>query len=417
MSLPSATAYHRLPFRAVNQLLRWLWPLGVGKADFTEANLIRAARETTGLEDFGDERFREPLGILLHALDTEADLNPLGRYLQRQSVLRILKHLLWLNELLKKHPEILARKLPPPVVVVGLARSGTTRLHRLLAADKRFLHLEAWESVNPVPWPESFHAGPDPRMTSIEKALKAVLYLSPQIAQVHPLGAHEVEEEVGLIQHAISTQLFEVMAKVPSFSRWLIDNDQTRAYELMVTLLKVVSWFRKDPEDKPWVLKTPQHMQDLDALLNVFPDARLVFSHRDPVKAVGSACSMTWNSIVRDTDNVTPEWVGSVWFPKTVQMVEKTLRVRDERVAEGQGIDVYYANINADWRAELGRVYDWLGMPLTEEAEQSMREWVATNAQHKHGAHKYSLADFGLDKQTVDAELMFYRERFNIPYE
>ncbi len=294
------------------------------------------------MQDFGDEHFLDPMQRLINALEEEADLNPLGRFMNRTNILRLLKHRLYAQDLLTRHPEILERHIPDPVVVVGLGRSGTTRLHRLLASDPQFLHLKSWESVFPVPYPECFAARAagriDPRVTALDQGLKAVLYMSPQVAAVHPLGTFEVEEEIGLLQHGFSSQIFEIQAKIPSFAEWLMTHDQHAAYEYMVVLMKIISWFRNDPEDKPWVLKTPQHMQDLDALLHVFPNARLVCSHRDPIKAVGSVSSTAWNAMVRDSDSITPDWVGREWLTKTERMLRKTLRIRDESVCPAESI-------------------------------------------------------------------------------
>jgi hypothetical protein len=415
--LPAATAYHRRPIRFLNGVLRACNSIGLAQVKMDEQTLLRSAKKQTGLKDFGDESFLVPMRILLKSLEEEAELNPAGRFLTKQSIVRILKHRLLLEDLLKREPQILARNIAPPVVVVGLARSGTTRLHRLLSADDRFAHLLAWESVNPVPYPESFTAAVDPRITNIEQGLKAVLYLSPQIAAVHPLGAHEVEEEVGLIQHGFSTQIFEVCGKVPTFAEWLMNHDQTAAYEYMVTLMKVISWFRKEPEDKPWVLKSPQHMQDLDSLLNVFPEAKFIFPHRDPIKVMGSTCSMVWNALVRDTDTVDPHWVGSEWLDKTERMLNKTLAVRDQAIPRVNQYDVLYADITADWQQAVRGIYNFLGIELTESVLVAMQEWLDSNNQHKHGAHKYSLEDFGLSGKEIEQRLSFYRERFSIPHE
>jgi len=403
--------------RVLNILLRGLNTLGLARTALDEESLIAAARKECGLTEFGDESFREPLRILIDSLENEANLNPVGRMLTRVSNVRLLRNRLLANELLQKHPEILERKLPPPVVVLGLGRSGTTRLHRLLASDPYFAHLKSWESVHPVPWPESYGAEKDQRITNIEQALKAVLYLCPQINAVHPLGAEEVEEELGLIQHGISSQIFEVMDNVPTFAEWIMTHDQTPAYEYMVVLMKIIGWFRKDPEDQPWVMKTPQHMQDLDALLNVFPDAKLVCAHRDPIKVVGSLCSTSWNSLVRDTDHVDPHVIGAMWLNKVERMLHKTLKLRETRVPRENQFDALYADISTDWESVMKRIYDFLQLPLTDEARSGMEAWLAVNRQHKHGAHKYRLEDFGLSPEQVDEKLMFYRERFNIPYE
>jgi hypothetical protein len=420
-ALPRATHFHRKPIRLLNGLLRGLNALGVARISLDENTLLAKAQKETGLSNFGDERFVEPMRVLLQSLETESDLNPVGRFLNRANILRLLKHRLYVEDLLKRHPEILERTMPDPVVIVGLARSGTTRLHRLMAADERFLHLEAWETVNPVPYPESFAARNngtvDPRITAIDQGLKAVLYMAPQIAAVHPLGTHEIEEEVGLIQHGFSSQIFELQAKVPSFGEWLMSHDQIAAYEYMVVLMKIISWYRNDPQDKPWILKTPQHMQDLDALMRVFPNAKLICSHRDPIKCVGSACSMTWNAILRDSDSVSAAWVGQEWFRKTERMLKKTMKIRQETVPEENQYDIQYTDIGADWQQAIQCIYDFLELPMTAQAKTSMQAWVDANGQHKHGAHKYSLANFGLDRDEVDQRLMFYREHFNIPYE
>ncbi|MFK7732830.1 MAG: sulfotransferase [Pseudomonadales bacterium] len=419
--LPSASDYHRTPIRVFNALIRGLNKIGVANFPLEVSSVLASARKQTGLQEFGDDSFLPKLDLLINALNSEADLNPLGRLMQRQSITSILRDRLYLHDLLSKHPEILERKIPSPVVIVGLARSGTTRLHRLMASDSQFLHVKAWESMNPVPYPDSLKVrdsgeGIDPRITEIEQGLKVVLYMSPQIAAVHPLGAHEVEEEIGMIMHDFSTQMFEVQAKIESFAEHLMTNDQTHAYQHMRTLMQVISWFRKDPEDKPWIMKSPQHMQDLDALLATFPDAKLICPHRDPVKVVGSSCSMTWNSIVRDSDSIDPHWVGQEWLAKTQRMLVKNLSIRDGLPAAQQH-DVLYADITADWEASLQGIYDFLGMEFSGTAKQGMRDWLASNAQHKHGAHKYSLEDFGISKEQVEEKLQFYRQRFNIPFE
>lgn len=418
-ALPPATAYHRRPIRLLNRCLYFANAVGIGRVHFSADTLMAKASVETGLADFGDKRFLEPFHLICDGLNNEARLNPVGARLTQMSLMRLLRHRLWAEDLISRHPEILAREIRAPLVIVGLARSGTTRLHRLLAADPGFLHLKAWESVNPVPGPASFRARAsgqkDPRITATEQGLKAVLYMSPQIASVHPLGAFEVEEEVGLLQHAFSSQLFEVITHLPSFARYLMQTEQTYAYEYMVRLMKIISWWRGD-DDRPWVLKTPQHMQDLDALLSVFPDARLVCSHRDPIKVVGSACSMAWNSLVRDTDTVDPHGVGQEWLNKTDAMVRKTQKVRASVPAEQQ-IDVLYQDINADWRAVIEQIYEYFGLPLSDQALTGMQDWLDRNARHKHGAHNYRLADFGLDEGQVDQRLLYYRKRFNIPYE
>ena len=314
--------------------------------------------------------FLQPMELLIRSLQEEADLNPLGRFMNRTNILRLLKHRLYVQDLVKRHPEILERTIPDPVVVVGLARSGTTRLHRLLAADQRFLHLKAWETVYPVPYPECFQArdagAADPRIKALDRGLKAVLYMSPQIAAVHPLGTFEVEEEVGLIQHGFSSQLFEIQAKIPSFAEWLDDTRPDR--RLRVYGRTAQDHFlvpRRSPGQALGTENAAAYAGPGRAAAR-FSQGKLICSHRDPVKAVGSACSMTWNAIVRDSDTVTADWVGQEWLNKTERMLRKTLRVREE-IAPGQNqYDIQYADISADWERAMRGVYDFLAMPFTD---------------------------------------------------
>ena len=415
-----ASDYHRTPIHLLNAAWGILNTVGLARISLDSDSLIARAKKDTGLTDFGGDDFLEPMHLLIHSLETEADLNPVGRFMNRTNILRLLRGRLQAQALFTQHPDIKERELLDPVVIVGLARSGTTRLHRLLAADQRFSHVESWESVYPVPDPKCFAAqakgNPDPRINALDQGLKAVLYMSPQINAVHPLGTREVEEEIGLIQYGFSTQLFEVQARIPSFAEWLMTHDQTAAYSYMSDLLKLVSWFRNDPTDKPWLLKSPQHMQDLDALLNVFPNAKLLCPHRDPVKVVGSSCSMAWNALVRDSNSITPHWVGQEWLTKTERMLRKNLSVRDTVASENQ-YDVMYADISANWQKAMQKIYDFLGIPLTDTACSAMQNWLDINRQHKHGAHKYSLAEFGLTDEIVENKLKFYRDRFHIPVE
>lgn len=415
-----AKDYQRTPIRLLNGVLRAANTVGLATCPMEVNALLAAARKDTRLSEFGDERYLEPLKLLIKSYNEEADLNPIGRFLARTNISRLLKGRLYAEDLIARHPEILERDLGNPVVIVGLARSGTTRLHRLLAADERFLHLKSWESVYPIPYPECFTAREagktDPRITALEQGLKAVLYMGPQIAAVHPLGTFEVEEEIGLLQHAFATQLFEIQSQLPGFAHHLMTTDQTPAYEYLARLMKIVSWFRNDPPGKTWLLKSPQHMQDLDALMNVFPGARIVCPHRDPVKVVGSSCSMAWNSVVRDNDNATPAWVGNEWFTKTQSMLNKTLAVRATMPANQQ-YDLLYADITADWEQAMQGVYSFLDMPFADQARSGMQAWLDENKQHKHGAHKYSLDEFGLETHQVRSALRFYSERFSIPQE
>lgn len=407
-----------LPIRLANRLLPLLWALHLlPLPDLDEDRLVRAARRQTGLHFFGDEHFRVPMRVLIEALRKEANLNALGRIIAHGSILKILKERLWAQALFDRHSEIRARKISAPVVIVGPMRSGTTRLHRLLAADDRFVHLRLFEMMCPVPWPKSFGAQRDPRIAWVERGLRMLNWINPQNAAVHPTGPLEADEELGLLEQSFSGAQIEAQRRVPSFARWCEAHDQTPAYAHMADLLRLTGWFRGDDEAKPWVLKTPQHMQDLAALMRVFPDARLIFLHRDPLKVVGSSCSLAWNQMVVQSDHVDPHWIGAEWLHKTEHRIATTLRVRESTPA-AQQLDILYADMNADWLVAMRRVYDFLGLPLTRSAEAAMTGWLAhSERDHAHAHHRYQLEDFGLDRQEVERRFAAYRARFAIPIE
>lgn len=417
MTLPRAVDTHPRLVRHANRLLPRLWRMRVlPPPDLQEATIEAQAMRSTGLSDFGDEWFRKPLRRLLPALREEANLNPLGRIIAHGSILKVMKERLWGEALFRAHPEIRARPLPSPVVIVGPMRSGTTRLHRLLASDPRFAHLRLFEAMCPVPWPNSGKRR-DPRAAYTARGWKALTWINPANAEVHPTGPMEPDEELGLLEQSLWGAQIEAQRRIPSYARWCEGEDATPAYAHMADLLRLTGWFRGDDPARPWVLKTPQHMQDLAALDRVFPDARQIFIHRDPVKVVGSACSLAWNQMVVQSDEVDPAWIGREWLHKTGHRVRTTLAVR-ECIDAGRQLDVGFAEMNADWRGVMRRVYAFLDMELTPGALAAMEEYLR-RAEREQGfrRHRYRLEDFGLDAREVAERFAGYAAAFDIPAE
>lgn len=412
MSLPPATAYRPFLVRQANMMLPKLWDRRLlPPPDLLEETLDAQAKRATGLSDFGDPWFRQPLRLLLPALREEARLNAMGRMIAHGSLLKLLKERLWAQALLAKHPEIRDRPLAQPIIIVGPMRSGTTRLHRLLASDDRFAHLRLYEAMCPAPWPSSFRSRRDPRIAYTARGWKALNWVNPANAAVHPTGPLEADEELGLLENSAWGAQIEAQRRVPSYARWCEAADATPAYTHMADLLRLTGWFRGDDPAKPWVLKTPQHMQDLAALVRVFPDARLIFIHRDPVSIVGSACSLAWNQMVVQSDEVDPHWIGQEWLHKTEHRVRVTTTVR-ETIAPSQQIDVTFDEMNRDWAAVMRRVYAFLDMDV-EPALAAMQAYLArATREHPFQAHRYDLADFGLNAADIHERFGAYAARF-----
>ena len=411
MPLPAATAYRPALMRHANALLPRLWHSRLlPPPDLLEETLDRQATRATRLADFGDPWFREPLRVLLPALRDEARLNPLGQVIAHGSLLKVLKERLWAEALFARHPGIRARPLAAPVVIVGPMRSGTTRLHRLLASDTRFSHLRLFEAMCPVPWPSSRQRR-DPRAAYTAHGWKTLNRINPANAAIHPTGPHEPDEELGMLENSVWGAQIEGQRRVPSYARWCEARDATPAYAHMADLLRLAGWFRGDDPAIPWVLKTPQHMQDLGALLRVFPDARLIFIHRDPVRVVGSSASLVWHQMVVQSDDVDPHWIGREWLHKSELRAARTMAVR-ESVAPGQQIDVTFEAMNLDWLGVMRRVYAFLDIDI-EPAIVPMAAYIdRAHRDHAYADHHYDLADFGLNADEVRERFADYAARF-----
>lgn len=412
-----STRCHPLPIKAFNLVSRALNRIGLGRVSLDEAELLQLAQRQTGLSDFGDMAFLEPLRVLLRALETEAGLNPFGRLHARSGIVDSLKNRLRAEACLRAHPEIRQRPIVAPIIIVGPVRSGTTRLHRLLAADPRLQFLTAWEGFNPAPWLDQPELGRTKRRGEVDKFLRVGQRLNPQAFAAHPMGTDEAEEEILLLNHAFCGLSASLLYDIPSRTRWLLQHDKRAAYRDMADMLRLIGWARGEAGNKRWVLKTPQHMLDLPALLAAFPDARLVFTHRDPVRTVASTMSLAWNFGVHNVDRPLRTIVRDTCLTLCEQMASRCIADR-RHIAATQQLDVYYEDTNHDWRSQLQRILAFADLPWTADTEKAMAEWMDTsNREKRHAAHRYAAQDFGISPEDIDARLMFYRRQYAVPYE
>jgi hypothetical protein len=389
----------------------------IGTVSLAEGSLVAAARRGAGLHDFVDESFRDPMRRLLRSLEEEARLHPLGRTIVRESLVRALVNRLRLEDLCSQNPEISEIPVSAPVFVVGLQRTGTTLLQRLLYCEPQLRGLAAWEGLNPAPFPGNEKQGAgnpkqrgrDPRIRLAEISERALRYLAPELFAIHPVEAEAPEEDIHLLDVTFVSPAMDAIARVPSYQAWFREVDQLPAYRYMRRLIQLLLWQRPGR----WLGKTPHHMEYLDELLTVFPDAKIVVTHRDPTRTVASFCSMMAHSRAMFCDDVDPLEIGEQFGAKAVRAVERLMAVRS-RAATGSFLDVLYQDVMEDPLKEVRRVYDFIGLELSPETEQSMRQWLATNSQTKHGVHSYQLEDFGLDRARLDPHFEAYRERFGV---
>ncbi len=379
--------------------------------------LMEEAVQATGLDDFGDRWFERPLEVLLDSVKREAQLNAAGEFSAMKMFHHVLRDRLYTQLWFGRHPEILARPLKNPVVIVGPLRSGTTRRPRLLAADQRFAHLRSFETISPVPRPEfeQVLAGEaeDFRPKLAARILKVARLANPRTLSIHPTGAYEPEEELGLVAASMYGMKWEAQWNVPSYAEWCHEESAIPAYRHMANLLRLIGWSQQESSLRPWILKTPQHMLDLPALLEVFPDARLIFTHRDPKQVVGSAASLAWNQTIIYSDHNDPAQTGRDWLGKTATMIARMRAARDA-IPRERMIDVQYEDMETDWRGTMERVYRFLDLEM-EPAVAGMEDYLDRSARLTRHPHRYSLAEFGLREDEVNERFADYTETFGIP--
>jgi len=377
-----------------------------------EASVIDEARRKVGLSDFGDECFRVPMRMLLASLDTEAALTPIGRFVQRQRIVDILVNRLRAEDHFRRHPEILEETITKPLVIVGLPRTGTTMLHRTLAADPRMYSVLWYECRNPSPFPATSCGGCDPRIAEAESQVAAMIEGSPELAAIHPLDARAPDEEILLLEHSFCSTTPEAAANVPSYGKWLDAQDQTSAYVYLRKLLQFLQWQKKQAGSRAerWVLKTPHHLGFMDVLFKVFPDACVVQTHRDPLETIPSLASMIHAVWILAADRVDPRDVGRQWSDKMATALTRCMRVREQH--PDRFIDVWYMDAVKDPIGEVRRIYEFIGFPLPALAENAMRDFVARNPREKRPPHHYTLAQFGLTEPGIARDFAEYRRRF-----
>ncbi len=378
--------------------------------------LVEVARTETGLHDFGDPWFLAPLARLTRSLREEASLNNLGLFAAAGQLRKVLKDRLFAQAIFADNQAIERRSLTSPVIVVGPMRSGTTRLHRLLAADNRFAHMRSFETINPVPHPGFRPGDPDRRWMVARLAMGAIHAFNPGTAVIHPSGPFEPEEELGLLVRSIWGMKLEAQWQVPGYGHWAEAQDATPAYLFMARLLRLVGWARDEDDSRSWVLKTPQHTLDLPALLAVFPDARIIFTHRDPRAVVGSSCSLVWNQMIIHSDTVDPCVIGREWLRKTALQISRMQQAR-AAIPPARRIDVSFDDMERDWQGVMHSIYRFLDMDI-EPALPAMAGYMASSDRAlRRNAHRYSLDMFGLDPGEVSDQFVDHTAASDPPRE
>jgi hypothetical protein len=372
--------------------------------------LIAEARARTGLRELGDGSFREPLERLLDSMEREGQLHEIGRATQRERVVGLLVNRLRVEDAYARNPEIEQEVIREPLFIVGLARTGTTLLHRTLAADPRWLSLLWWESRHPAPL-ERKPGEPDPRIRAAEEEVRLITEAAPELVAAHPLDAHAPDEEIMLLEHSFFSTNSEAYVDVPSFSRWLDAQDQTPGYLYLLRLLRLVQW-QKRARGEPgtrWVLKSPHHLGFMDLLFAVFPDAQIVQTHRDPVETIPSFASLVHTIRTTGSDAVDAHAVGAQWCDRMRRGLEACMDHRQACSVPERFFDVSYERLAENPMREIAALYEFAGLVLTDAAAARMREWAVENARDRRPLHRYTLEQFGFSEAGLARDFARYR--------
>ena len=380
---------------------------------FEEDELLEAARREAGLSDFGPAHFREGLGVLLTALGTEAKLKPEAVPYQRFRILEQLTKRLHVQDWFTRHPEILKEKVERPVCILGSPRSGSSIMHELWSLDPANRTPQAWEVYKPVPPPETATYHTDPRIAERQAQFDAIYAMMPALRSMHRMGATLPSEDVEITSMDFASVVFFVDTYLPSYSRWLYDEvDYAPVFAGLRRYLQLLQW--RAP-GSPWVLKSLYTMHYMKAFLAEYPDARIIWLHRDPLAAMGSGAHLAVTMTMGQADGLDPLAVARDIAHWSVVQHDRMVDVQESGVLRpDQFINVRFPDFVKDQVATIAGIYQHFGMTLRPEVAQKMRDYLAQHTADEHGKHKYSLGDLGLDAADYRRKFGRYQAYFGV---
>jgi hypothetical protein len=381
----------------------------------SEDRLRAAARAATGglLDDFGDPSFREGLSVLLRAYDDEARLTPFGRIMVEQLLVGALAARLAVRAALVRAPALREAPIRRPLFILGLPRTGTTALHALLAQDPSNQVLEYWLGAAPGPRPPRDAWARDPRFKAAAQGLRFTYFLDPGLRAIHDLTPDGPDECRHLLLQCFTDDTFDSNATIPSYTAWYARRDMRASYAWHRDALALIG--STSPERR-WVLKYPAHLAHLHVLLETYPDACIVQTHRDPARVLPSLCSLVtgWRAIHEGAVDraAVSRWQVEMWAGR----IEHAMRVRRQHDSR-RFCDLPFRTVSDDPLGAVRRIYDRFDFELSPQAEARMRAWIAAHPRERHGAHQYRAEDFGLVPAEVSARFRGYREQFDVAVE
>jgi hypothetical protein len=381
----------------------------------TIAGLLGEARARTSLEDFGDDAFLEPLSVLLPALEGEAELTLLGRWITRRFLLRVLEVRLQLTAYVAADPGVRDQEIVEPLFVTGAPRTGTTILHALLAVDPANRVPEGWELLRPVPPPDPVTFADDPRIALADRELRLPTVVVDGLDAIHVYGGRMPKECLSAMSFELRSEEFTARYHVPSYADWLFACDMRPAYEMHKLVLQVL---QRRTGPTRWVLKSPVHLHSLPVLLDVYPDARIAVTHRDPLTVLASVSSLVATLRYAHSDRVDMTEIGRYHADLYHADLDRlAVEVAAGALPADRIHHTRYADFITDGVAVVRSVYSAAGRELDPETARRMAAHLSDRPKDHLGTHEYHFADLGLDLATETARFDRYRTHFGIPVE
>ena len=375
--------------------------------------LMRDAQAKTAmLEDFGDDHFIAAATTLFNGFNRPGLLTPQGIGMWRKRSIDMLKNRLVIEDYFARIPDIAQEEIEAPIVIVGLPRTGTTLLQRVLSCDTRFYPMLAWEARFPAPFSDYSPDTPDPRIEVAVAMTNAMIKANPDLLAIHPLNALEADEEGILLEHTFMS-FFDSYADIPEYTDWMWNSDQVPAYRYLKRMLQFIQWQKRQRGESAtrWVLKTPHHLRQMKALFAVFPDASIIQTHRDPLQTIPSIASFTFNMWKLGMQSPDPTRAGRQWSHIWARGIRETMEIRDQ-LEPRRFHDVWFKDTLTQPLEVVKDIYRFLGLSFPEATQEKMTGYLEHNRREKRPLHEYSVEHYGLTENSINKDFAGYRARF-----
>ena len=420
MSMRNAYSDHWFDRPTIPQIAVRVYSVGMSSDTRAETlsaeRLIDMAVSSTGLDDFGEDDWREGLDRLVESLVEEAALNSVGIAAATKELKYLLTARLGIVAYRNAHPEVATVDVVPPVVIVGQARTGTSILHDLIAQDPIARVPLTWEVQRPCPPPEAATYTTDPRIAAVDARIAAVGAAMPDLFGMHPMGARLAQECVCITASAFRSILFATEYRIPSYQRWLFDGaDHRPAYAWHRVFLQHLQ--ARNPAQR-WVLKSPGHIWTLAELGAAYPEALLVQTHRDPLRIIASVTSMWATMRSTTSDAVDQKQIAADWAEDIIDGLDRSVTAREDDTVDASRIaDINFRDFMGDQVGSVERVYGQFGLPFTPEVRGRVTTFLESHPQDKHGGHRYTFEATGLNADEWRERSRRYQEYFDVPSE